>query len=219
MTTAFSSWKEVLHGCNVCVIFGQRGEGKSVLAWKLAEDAHMKGYETIAYLAPKKSRQLLPQWVKHVDELKSLAKCTKTYVIVDEAALKAAARKHQSPENRLWGMLVAISRQNDHVLIFIAQHTRQVDINIVGDADIIIFKRPSLLHVRFSRPELRQDVLEARKAILTKGKHSQKWSVVMDLNEGRQGVLSNGLPSFWSDALSKSFQQSNIEDFSSKSKK
>ena len=201
------------------MIFGQRGEGKSALAWKLAEDAHNKGGNVIAYQTPKKTRQLLPKWVKCVDELKTLSNQNKTCIIVDEAALKAAARRHQSLENRLWGTLAAISRQNDHLLIFVAQHTRQVDINIVGDADIIIFKRPSLLHVRFSRPEFRADVLAARNAILSKGKHSNKWSVVRDFNEGRQGIISNGLPSFWSEELSKSFQQSNIEDFVSNKKR
>jgi hypothetical protein len=65
-------------------------------------------------------------------------------------------------------------------------------------------KRPSQLHLRFARPELRPELEEAW-GRFRKIRNPQRWSYVVDYLNGRKGWLTNGLPSFWSDELSRAF--------------
>jgi len=69
------------------------------------------------------------------------------------------------------------------------------------DSDVVIFKMPSMAHEKFERREIAEYTKEARAQILTK-RNSKKWSYVVDFHEGGRGLLSNTLPSFWTEALS-----------------
>ena len=160
---------------------------------------------------PDRARKLLPKWVVDVKDVKSLSRKAGSVVIVDEAAWQVAARRHQSTENLIWGGLIAVCRHNQHDLIFICQHSRQIDINIIGDADIVIFKNPSILHIRFARPELRGDVVEARRALGEKKGKANRWGMVYDYHRGARGMLQNPLPTFWSEDLSRAFQGSDMD--------
>lgn len=208
MRLTIKTWEDVLPTSGLITEFGARGEGKSALAWRLGETGHESGRTVVAFSMPEAARKLLPPWVKHVTTLTELAKLTACVVIVDEGAFKAHARRFQSDENVMWTRLIAIARHKDHLVIYITQHTRLLDVGIVTESDIVILKFPSELHERFARPELRPEISHARRCFTSKGfrgNDRRAWSYVWDTREGTKGFLFNKLPTFWSDKLSKAF--------------
>jgi hypothetical protein len=206
-----TSWAQVKLKAGVISEFGARGEGKSVLGWFLADKQHKRGRHVTAFMCSTAARRLLPKWVNHKNNLEGLAKLRNHVIVVDEAAIKAAARQHATEENQIWGALIAVCRQKEHLLIFIAQHTRQVDINIVGDSDYVIFKKPMKIHIPFARREVRDLVEEAYNELEKKGSQSVKYSRVYNCRTGAKGMLKNGKPKFWSEELSKSFAMLDLE--------
>ena len=55
-------WNQVFVRRGVYVIFGHRGEGKSALAWWLAERFHQQGRRIVSFHTQQKARKLLPEW-------------------------------------------------------------------------------------------------------------------------------------------------------------
>lgn len=202
----YTSLEDAIPQVGAITEVGARGSGKSVFFWELADRAHRQGREVVVYGIPRAAHHLFPSYVTHVSgDFQQLRRHRGALVGVDEAAIRAPARRHMSDANMVQTELIAIARQADQLLVWISQHTRQIDINIVGDVDRIVFKRPSILHVRFARPELKGDVLMARQAIMSKGRDFQKWSYILDYNEGGYGLVPNRVPTWWTDEASKAF--------------
>ena len=199
-----ASWS-CLPKTGVVLVFGHRGEGKSALAWWLADEAHKQGRQVAAFALSDQAKTALPKWVRHVETHQEVAKLKPCLVVADEAAFKVHARRAQSEANVEWTRLVAISRHKGHLLLFVGQHARQLDVGLVADADLVVMKRPSLLHLRFARPELRPELEMAYERFAKARGDKRAWSFVVDYHTGRVGFLRNGLPRFWSDKLSKAF--------------
>lgn len=84
-------------------------------------------------------------------------------VLIDEAYLQFHSRNSQSNANKEISGHLYLSRQNDQVLIFVTQESRQIDKNLVSAANVIIFKEPSAVQIEFERPELRKIAASAEK--------------------------------------------------------
>ena len=196
------SW-DALPQTGVVLVFGHRGTGKSALAWWLADRLKGKGRGVACLGMPSKARRHFPRWVRHLPTYSALQKHRGLLVVVDEAAFQASARRHQSPENVAWVRLVAVCRHSRHLLLFVIQSNRALDVALVSEADWVCFKRPSILHKRFSRPELREDVDEAYERL--KGRKSKVWTFIKEYRDGAVGLLRNDLPQWWSEAASEAF--------------
>lgn len=201
--TEIRSWA-ALPKSGLVLITGFRGTGKTGLAWRLAEQSHDKGREIAAFDFTQAAKRALPPWVKHVATMRQVSALSSSILVLDEAAIKVNARRHQSSENVAWTRLLAVARHKGHLVLLITQHQRQVDVGLVADSEVVVMKRPSLLHLRFARPELRQELEEAWEHF-RKIRNPQRWSYVVDYLNGRKGWLTNGLPTFWSDDLSRAF--------------
>jgi len=114
--------------------------------------------------------------------------------------------------------LVAISGQKNQVIIFIAHTARLLDVEQIFDSDLIIYKMPSAAHSKFERREIAEHTAAARKALMSK-KQFKKWSYVIDFHNDISGLLSNGLPSFWTEALSTAWADLDIMEAVSNGKK
>lgn len=211
------SWKE-LPKEGVVLILGEQGEGKSALGWWLATAAKagtLPGWrasrrDIIAFKLPETARKLLPKKIKFASTIAELKRYKNAFIIYDETAGKdrgANARRSMSSGNVDLMELNALGRQFGHLIFYIAQHSKQPDSDIIANARWILYKHPSILHIRFTRPELRSEVELAWElfAKLPKRADRRRYVVVVDYREGRAGVLQNGLPRFWSEKLSTVF--------------
>ena len=198
----------------VIIITGFRGEGKSALAWWLAQELKAKHKKPIAAFGmPEAARKTLPKRVKHVDTLRDISDLKPSIVIVDEASFTANARSAMSKANRTWLKLVAVSRHKGHCLIFIAQNSRQLDVQLAMEGDVHLMKRPSELQVESCRPEFKKRTLEAYEAFKAMNRKSTKRKVyAVNFHEGEAKMLPARMPAWWNDKVSKAYSTVVIEE-------
>jgi hypothetical protein len=129
----------------------------------------------------------------------------KAIVLVDEAYLPYHARSSTAAEARRMSQLVDLSRQREQTLIFVSQEARQVDRNIASSASVIIFKDLGMLQLKFDRRELNDWAIQAREKFATVKGDKRQWSFVYAPDANFADLVSNSLPSFWHDKLSRIF--------------
>ena len=191
------------------VVEGQRGEGKTSLAWYIAELKRVtkKGKRVIAFGMPVQARKALPKWITHMSTLEEVSTAKPSIVIIDEAAFAANSRRAMQESNIEWLQLIAICRHKDHLLIFVSQHNRQLDVQILADADLVIMKKPSLLHLRFTRPEFKPELEQAYEQFQAIKGDTRKFAYVVDYHNGNAKMLKCKLPKFWSERISKAYSE------------
>ena len=192
----------------VLVVTGHRGEGKSALAWWIAESLRTKHKKKIAALGiPKEARKAMSKRVTHVDTVEQVSDLKPHIVVVDEAAIVANARSAMKTANQIWLKLIAVCRHKGHLLIFVNLHNRQLEVQILMDADYVLMKRPTLLHLKFCRPEFRKELKEAYELFgKMRGEIASKKKVyVVDYHSGNAKMLSSSMPKWWNDRVSKAY--------------
>jgi len=195
----YSKWREVIKHPAIVLVLGGRGSGKSAVSYQVLEDFR---YSLSPYVVgfPEKSKGLLPEWIGIEERLENVPH--KSIIIVDEAYLSHHAREWQKTGNRDICRLLNLSRQQDKTIVFIAQLSRQLDIDIVSSADVLIVKNLGMLQPRFDRPEFRDILLEAKQAFQSVKGDIRRWSYVYSQNTNFADLIENELPSFWSPKLS-----------------
>ena len=192
---------------------GFRGEGKTALAWWMADTLRKtKGFPSrvVPFGLPEAGVKLLPKWAQHpVNDAEELFELKPSIIVVDEAAFSANARRSMSEDNVNFMKLFAITRHKGHLLIFISQTTRQVDIQIVEQADLILIKKPSALQVRGARKELREQTQEAFTLLNAKA-DSRKWVYAYDPKTDAAKILPASMPSWWSKRISTLYSEVTI---------
>ncbi len=211
-TDDFRTWRQAMPAEGVVVWNGHRRKGKTRSVWGIAEKMHQAGRPVSAYRFPKRLRRLLPDWVNHVDSLAQLKRLRGHVIVADEMAHQAHARDHSSSENREWTKLMAIVSQFHHLLLAIYQHSRQMDVALAMDGDLMMFKQPSELHIRFARPELRPEIEEAVRRFRGIKGESRGWAYVVDWHEGKTGMVRCPSPSFWSQELSTAYALAQLDE-------
>jgi hypothetical protein len=221
------SWDEIPSNGAVA-FYGHRGYGKTANVWWLTEHLTRKGgkfkdREVVAVLPEiRLAKKLFPKWVNVITSPDDIILHSGAIVIADEMAGRANAREFRSDENMLWVKQVPLARQLDILLLMACQHTRQLDVQLVMDVDWIVWKKPSMLHIRMARPELYDEVATAYNIFRDLGaefaEQRRKYKTedeiktelknrayVTDIHDGKVGLLENELPSFWSNEISKYF--------------
>lgn len=201
----------------VLVLSGHRGQGKSALGWWLAQEQQKKSRKQIAAIGmPIEARDNFPKrgfgkgginWVNSVEQV---AQLKPSIVIADEAAFIANSRRAMSKQNQEWLKLIAICRHKDHLLVFISQHSRQVDIGILMDADLVLLKAPTQLHYKAARAEFKLEIKEAYDLFQEMRGDPRKKVFVVDFHYGRKTMLSAKMPTWWSEKISKSFSSASV---------
>ena len=191
----------------VLVVTGHRGEGKSALAWWLAEALRGKAKKKIAALGiPKAAQTSLPKRIVHVETVEQISDMKPHIVVVDEAAIVANSRTAMKAANQLWLQLIAVCRHKGHLLSFINQHNRQLDVQILMDADFVLMKRPTLLHLKFCRPEFKVELQQAYDLFNDMRPSATKRKVfVVDYHTGSAKMLPAQMPKWWNDRVSKAY--------------
>ena len=189
----------------IILVTGFRGEGKTALAWWMADYLRKeKGYpkNVIAYGLPPSGLKLLPKWAQNgVTTPDKLASAKPSIIVADEAAFTANARRSMSDDSVKLMNLFAICRHKGHLMIFISQTSRQVDIQIVEQSDLLLMKKPSALQVKTGRKELKEQTQMAFTMLSTKRK-SKEWVYAYDPKTDAGKLLTAAMPKWWTTKLS-----------------
>ena len=194
------------------VITGHRGEGKSALGWWLAQEMNNRLKKPVAAFGiPKEAQQALPKrgfgkgGITYISDLESLSSLKPSIIICDEAAFLANSRRAMSKQNQEWLKLIAVARHKDHLLIFIHQHSRQLDIQILMEAVLVLMKRPTALHLRAAKGILEPEIAEAYMRFATMQGDTRKKVYVVDYHNTNAAMLKSSMPNWWNDKISKSY--------------
>ena len=101
--------------------------------------------------------------------------------------------------------LLNLSLQREQTLIFVSPEAKQVDLNIVDSARMIVFRDPGVLQLEFDRPELNKIATQANEALATVKDNLRRWSFVYGPDTDFLGLLENELPPFRKPSLSRLF--------------
>jgi len=83
-------------------------------------------------------------------------------------------------------------------------NSAMLDLNVLRLADVLLFKEPSLLQNRFERKSL-QDMFDKVGENFKGLKDKKNYFYV--ISDDFEGLVSNGLPDFWNESISKSFSK------------
>ena len=201
----------------VLIINGHRGEGKSALGWWLAQEMQKRTKKKVAALGmPPAAQKVFPKrgfgrgGIQFVTSLDEIDKMKPSIVICDEAAFIAGSRDAMSKSNKEWLKLIAICRHKDHLLIFIHQQSRQLDVQIMMDADLVMMKRPTQLHLRGARAEFAPEISEAFDLFSKMRGSTKKKVYVVDYHYGGGTMLNAYMPTWWNDRVSKAYSSVDV---------
>lgn len=197
----------------VVLIMGDRRMGKTGLAHEAANQFHKRRGLPAAIHIPnvpehirKKIQKHLPPWMKIVTQRSQWPK--DCIVIYDEAAQSAHARRTQTGAAIELDDLIGISGQRNQLIFFISHHSRKLDVNVITEVNRIMWKKPTYAHQLFERDEVSDFSMRAYEFFRAiKGEVAKKRAtMVLDFDEFGMYQCNNSLPPWWSDELSRLFQ-------------
>ncbi|MEM4637908.1 MAG: zonular occludens toxin domain-containing protein [Candidatus Woesearchaeota archaeon] len=182
------------------LILGARGTGKSAIGLKILENLHVVSKKNFYAIGFKKED--MPEYVNVVENIMDIKPYS--FVIIDEGGVLFSSRKSFSDANKILSELLLIARHNDLSILFISQNSANLEINVIRQADYLILKPSSLLQRDFERKKIKEIYDEVSDKF-------QKYKNIKGLtyiySEHFKGFVSNPLPTFWNQNISKSFRK------------
>ena len=180
------------------IILGARGTGKSAIGMRLLENIKAKtGKKTYALGFKPES---LPGWIKSISDVSEIE--NNSIILIDEGGIEFSSRSSMSNANKLLSQLLLIARHKDLSVLFITQNSSNLEINAIRQADFLILKPSSLLQKDFERKKIKtiyenveQDFENLKEDVGLTYVYAHEY----------QGFVSNTLPTFWSDKVSKGY--------------
>ncbi|MBU2562160.1 MAG: hypothetical protein KKF68_00675 [Nanoarchaeota archaeon] len=197
----YNKWeKEIgLSDSKIGVILGARGTGKTAFGIKFLENIHAKHKKKCYAIGF--DEEEMPYWIKVVKDINELG--NNSFVLIDEGGILFSSRKAMSSANKLLSDLILIARHKNLSILFISQNSSNLDINILRQADFLVLKPSSLLQREFER-KIIKNIYDNTKESFEKFKDVK--GVAHIYSNLFQGFVSNPLPSFWGEKISKSFR-------------
>jgi len=183
----------------VGVIIGARGTGKTAFGMKLLENLHSKTGKKCYSMGFKENE--LPSWIDNVSKVEDIGK--DAFVLVDEGGILFSSRNSMSNANKLLSQLIFISRHKNLSILFISQNSSNLDVNIIRQADFLVLKQSALLQKNFERKVIQKIYGESSYGFK---KFKSDKGITYIYSDKFSGFVSNPLPSFWSNGISKSFR-------------
>ena len=181
------------------IVLGARGSGKSAFGIKFLENFHAQNKKKCFAMGFKMEE--LPSWIHPVEDVSGIK--NNSFVLIDEGGILFNSRNSMSNANKLLSDLIMVARHKNISILFISQNSSNLEINILRQADFLALKPSSLLQKDFER-KIIQKIYESG------GEHFEKFKEdkgVVHIYSGRfRGFVSNPLPSFWGEGVSKSFK-------------
>lgn len=181
------------------IILGKRGSGKSAIGMKLLENIYAKTQRKCYGMGFEESS--LPWFIESIDNTDEIQ--NNSFVLIDEGGILFSSRNSMSKPNKILSELILIARHKDLSIIFISQNSSNIDINIIRQADYLVLKPASLLQNDFERKIIKK-IYEKHEKEFKKYKSIRGLTFIY--SDIYTGFVSNDLPNFWTQKLSKSFK-------------
>ena len=181
------------------IILGARGTGKSAIGMKLLENFKVKTGKNVYAMGF--NAKDLPNWINVVEDINDIE--NNSVVLVDESGIQFSSRDSMSNRNKLLSRFLLIARHKDLSLIFISQSSANIEINAIRQSDYIILKPSSLLQKDFERKKIKEIYEEVEKDF---EKLKDVQGITYIYAHDYKGFISNKLPSFWNNNVSKSYK-------------
>ena len=192
-------WLAIIPHPSVVEILGRRGSGKTALGHRLLELSRFRSL-TFVFGMPQQALKYLPEWLGVVNSPDEVP--DNSTLLVDEANLRFNARDSQKQMNREMSRIINLSRQKQLTLLFVSHQARTIDKNITSSADVLIIKEPEPLQVEFERREIKELMKTAAEKFQSIKENRTKWGLVYSPVRGFYDMLTNELPSYWTEKLS-----------------
>lgn len=197
----YNKWLEKVYESDsqIGIILGARGSGKTAFGIKFLENFHAKHKKKCFAIGFNENE--LPYWIKGVSDISELE--NDSFVLIDEGGVLFNSRSSMSNANKMLSQLIMIARHKNLSILFISQNSSNLEVNILRQADFLILKPSSLLQTEFERKIIQKIYEETGESF----KKFEEVEGATHIYSGSfQGFVSNSLPSFWKENLSKSFK-------------
>ena len=197
----YNKWLEKVYTSDsqIGIILGARGSGKTAFGIKFLENFHAKHKKKCFAIGFNENE--LPYWIKGVTDISELE--NDSFVLIDEGGVLFNSRNSMSNANKMLSQLIMIARHKNLSILFISQNSSNLEVNVLRQADFIILKPSSLLQTEFER-KIIQKIYSETKNTFKKFEEDEGATHIYSGNF--RGFVSNPLPSFWRENLSKSFK-------------
>ncbi|MBI2445185.1 hypothetical protein HYV43_02240 [Candidatus Micrarchaeota archaeon] len=182
------------------LILGARGTGKSALGMRILENVSARTSRPVYAMGF--DRLTLPQWMQTAENLADVK--NGAFLLVDEGGITFSSRSSMSSANKLLSELLLISRHKDISVLFISQNSSNLEVNAIRQTDYLLLKQPSLLQLGFERKNIRDIYAEVKTSFDALAKSHR--GLVYVYSDSYRGFAENGLPSFWTERVSKAFK-------------
>jgi hypothetical protein len=197
---------------HITVIIGRKGSGKSGQGYRIVEDIHKIANKDVYILGlPESAKKLLPKDYNVVADILEVP--NGACVFTDEAALHFSSKDWYKKGHGELSKLIEIARHKELSLVFVTLNTASVDVNVLRFVDSVLFKPLSLLQLELERQQMKKIIAEAQKAFVDgvpEGEDERGYTYVIGAKA--RGMMKTELPSFWSDALSTSYEAFALRD-------
>ncbi|MGK0209356.1 MAG: hypothetical protein ACI83O_000633 [Patescibacteria group bacterium] len=181
------------------IILGKRGSGKTAFGVQFLENVQAKYHKKC--FAMGFSAAELGGTIEIIENITDLE--NDSFVLIDEGGILFNSRSSMSNANKFLSELILVARHKNLNILFISQNSSNLEINILRQADFLVLKPSSLLQKEFER-KIIQKLYDKSSEDFEKFADDPGITYVYSGNF--QGFVSNPLPSFWSDKLSKGFK-------------
>lgn len=197
----YKGWfdKTIESDSQIGIILGARGSGKTAFGVKLLENIYSK-YKEKCFAIGFKSEEF-PSWIKVVGDISELE--NDSWVLIDEGGILFNSRNSMSNANKMLSQLILIARHKNINILFISQNSSNLEVNILRQADFLALKQSSLLQKEFERKIIQKLYSETQDKF---EKYKQDKGLTYIYSGHFRGFISNSLPSFWKEGISKSFK-------------
>ncbi|MBU1111487.1 MAG: DUF815 domain-containing protein [archaeon] len=180
------------------IILGARGTGKSAIGMSFLENFASKSEKKLYALGFKQNA--LPHWIRVVKSIEEIE--NNSVLLVDEGGIEFSSRSSMTNANKLLSDILLVARHKDLSVMFITQNSSNLEVNAIRQADYLILKPSSLLQKDFERKKIKE-VYESVDKDFEDLKEDRGLTYLY--SDKYCGFISNDLPSFWSEKVSKGY--------------
>jgi len=197
----YKNWfdKTIKSDSQIGIILGARGSGKTAFGIKFLENIYFKTRKKCFAIGFKSEE--FPSWIKVISDISKLE--NNSWVLIDEGGILFNSRSSMSNANKMLSKLILIARHKNINILFISQNSSNLEVNILRQADFLALKHSSLLQKDFERKIIQKIYSEVENKF---ERYKENKGITYLYGEKFNGFISNSLPSFWKEKISKSFR-------------